>query len=342
MSPADSSATGESYGADLSFQSWRRQIIDEVLFGVDLMPLEQVVAIAIAYSSNKTSYLTYESFGSFAKRLHLKLGVVEKVAHSLQAKGRLKIEHYRGKPHLQLIANGRAQYRSTRGDKRFYARRGSFVEAILGFNLPPYVRMAYIGIAALTDPATGSCEEGGAWIGSKIGVSKFRMTTAIKKLVASGLAQSVEHNGSTSTLSVCDPTKPPTLATNPAPHPAPHPAPAQVLTLDRSKGCGATTGTPGTIQYLRTASIAARQTVPDIDLDVLDEVITILGNYGDADDTKTIAGIVAISESDKTACNPISYSQIQSLVRDGLLIRDGQHISISEAGYEAVNRREAA
>ena len=195
------------YEADLNFHARRRQIIAEILFCLDLTPLEKLLGTAIEYSSNKKTGGTFEGYSSFARRLHLKLRVIESTAASLAAKGRLKIEHYRDKPHLQLVAKGDAAYRSTSGDKNFYAKRGAFSEAILGFDLAPYERIAYIGIAALTDPATGYCNEGGARVAGKIGISKYAMTSAIKKLVKLGVAKSVEVDGLPSNLMVYDPRK---------------------------------------------------------------------------------------------------------------------------------------
>ena len=119
-------------------------------------------------------------------------GPSRRLRRVLQAKGRLEIENYRGKPHFQLVAKGDAEYRSTSGDKNFYAKRGAFCEAALGLGLTAYERIAYIGIAALTDPTTGKCAEGAAWVAGKIGISKYRMTSAIQKLVEIGILSVTE------------------------------------------------------------------------------------------------------------------------------------------------------
>jgi hypothetical protein len=161
---------------------WRRQYIDEILFGCRMTAVEKLVGIAIAYSINRKTRATFESYSTLAKRLHLKMKVVAAAAESLKAKGRLKIESRYGKPHLYPVTKGDAPHRSTSGGKVFYANRGKAVEEILKCRLSPAARITYAAIAALADPDTGNCSEGQRYIGKLIGLSPSTMYRTTSEL----------------------------------------------------------------------------------------------------------------------------------------------------------------
>jgi hypothetical protein len=211
MSATNSGASASSETAikDWSeFYQWRRQYIDEILFGRNMTAVEKLAAIAIAYSTNRETRTTFEGYSTFAKRLGLKMKVFQDAAGNLQFNGRLKIETRHGRKYLMPVIKGDAPHRSTGGGKDFYGKRGAFCEVILNRSqITPAARIAYFGIAALTDPATGNYEEGNAYVARLIGISSKTMTRAIEALSLAGVLIAKGNEGLETTLSVCDPSE---------------------------------------------------------------------------------------------------------------------------------------
>jgi hypothetical protein len=178
----------QSEEANISFYAWRRQYVDKIIFEKTLKPVEKLIALDIARACNRQTRLTYESYSRFAKRLGMKLRVVRETADHLRSEGRLGIEQRHGRTELRPLTKGDAQSRSTSStSKQFYTNRGQFMDAILHLDLTPSARIAYCGIAALTDPTTGRCHEGQAEIGRQVGIPRRTMTEAVRLLLMSGV-----------------------------------------------------------------------------------------------------------------------------------------------------------
>jgi hypothetical protein len=339
--------------ADASAKDWsefyqlRRQYIDEILFGCRMTAVEKLVGIAIAYSTNRNTRTTFESYSTFAKRLGIKMKAVQTAAENLQFDNRLKIERLHGRLYLTPLVKGDAPHRSTKGATKFYEKRGALCEAILKCPLTPAERIAYLGIAALTDQDNGECNQGNAYIARLIGISRKTMTRAICSLIYCDVLTAKATDGREDTLAVQDPrTK--FKSANPGHgsghHPGHHPGHAQPVYRDKSDGCASTFKTSMSSESIPSTTYSVTDAASRVKTVkfasetawlAFHELYGLIVDHSHDTNRMTVAGIIALLNSEMTGYGEYATEwYLFECIRFGLFKRDDQHVELTELAHD--------
>jgi len=344
------------------FYTFRRRFIDDILFNTSLSHVTKLVGVAIAYSVNRETRATYEGYSRFAQRLGLKLRQVREAAEQLKADGRLRIEQRYGKLHLMPVLMGDAPHHSTGGPQRFYGQRSNCWKGILEQkDLSPATRVAFIGIAALTDATTGHCAEGQAQIGELVGISRRTMTTACRTLWKAKFLVGGEREGDPDILAVLDPTQ--SVADRSKTHSnyprkyrskryRKHPCSRNDDYRVNPNACAPTLGTCETVETNETTPVSKKTLGASGRRGPMDapytqgrfeELVAFLDDdCRDDDGWMTIGRIITVSGLKPWEIQEFTIDEILLYVRHGLLERDKQRVRIASAGRAAIGLAEAA
>jgi hypothetical protein len=327
-----------------SFYAERRKYTDEILFCRSLKPADKILALAIAQAVNRETNSTFMSLSTFAQRLGIKLAQARQSAKRLRDQGRLEIKERAGLTHLKPIVIGDAPIRSTKGDKKFYRTRGEWTEQVLNDTmLTPAERLVAVGVAALVDPGSGRCFAGQSEIARSLGVARMTVIRSVPKLVQRSLIQTLSLPGGEqihTPLQHPSSQEVPQGVSQEVPQGVQHGEADLVVisdscsTIFRDSGVSTDSGDSDDIPTLtESAPVAARRERGREDLSDFQTVYDIISLYG-RDDRMRIGGVINCAEHPGSNIHLTFESDIQPAINAGFLKREGNYISLTDAGID--------